>query len=160
MRHGGLTGASMKTNLLEVVMGAVVLVTCTLFVIFVYSTSHWRPTQGYEVVAKFNRIDGLRQGGDVRLGGVKIGTIKAIRLDPETYLAVVHILLSSGVQLPRDSAAEIASESLLGSKFLAIVPGGEDELILPGGVIANTQSAVSLEALIGQFMFNAQQDKK
>jgi len=150
----------MKTNLLEVIMGAVVLVTCTLFVIFVYSTSHWRPVEGYEVLAKFNRIDGLRQGGDVRLGGVKVGTIKEIRLDTESYLAVVYLLLSPDVRLPRDSAAEIASESLLGSKFLAIVPGGEEDLIAAGGEIAHTQSSVSLEALIGQFMFNAQQEKK
>lgn len=147
----------MKTNLLEVVMGAVVLVVCAVFVIFAYSTSHWKPAQGYEVIAKFDRIDGLRQGSDVRLSGVKVGTIKTIGLDPETYLAVVHINLSSDVELPKDSAAEIASESLLGGKFLALLPGGEEAVIPAGGEIMHTQSTVSLESLIGQFIFNAQE---
>ncbi len=149
----------MKTNLLEVVMGAAVLGVCAVFVVFAYSTSHWKSVQGYEVIAKFDRIDGLRKGSDVRLSGVKVGTIKTINLDPETYLAVVHIDLSPDVELPSDSAAEIASESLLGGKFLALVPGGEEALIPVGGEIMHTQSAVSLESLIGQFIFNAQ-DKK
>lgn len=153
----------MKTNLLEVVMGAVVLVACAVFVIFVYSTSHWKPAKGYEVVAKFDRIDGLRQGSDVRIGGVKVGTIQTIHLDPQTYLAVVHLALHPHIILPKDSSAEITSESLLGGKFLVIVPGGEEETIPPGGEICHTQSSVSLESLIGQFIFSSQeknQEKK
>ena len=149
----------MKTNLLEVVMGAVVLIVCAFFVIFAYSTSQWQPSQGYEVLAKFNRIDGLMRGSDVRLSGVKVGTIKDIQLDPETYLAVVHIFLSPDVKLPKDSAAEIVSESLLGGKFLALVPGGEDEVISAGGEIMHTQAAISLESLIGQFIFSTQEKK-
>lgn len=149
----------MKTNLLEVVMGAVVLVVCAFFVIFAYSTSQWQPSQGYEVLAKFDRIDGLMRGSDVRLSGVKVGTIKDIHLDPETYFAVVHIFLSPNVKLPTDSSAEIVSESLLGGKFLALVPGGEDNLISAGGEIMHTQAAVSLESLIGQFIFSAQEKK-
>ncbi len=149
----------MKTNLLEVGMGAVVLVVFAVFVIFAYSTSQWQPSKGYEVIAKFDRIDGLMRGGDVRLSGVKVGTVKEIHLDPHSYLAVVHITLSPDVTLPKDSAAEIVSDGLLGGKVLALVPGGEDELILPGGEILHTQAAVSLESLIGQFIFSAQ-DKK
>lgn len=159
MKPGILIRWRMKTNLLEVVMGAVVLVVCAVFVIFAYSTSHWKPAQGYEVIAKFDRIDGLRQGSDVRLSGVKVGTIKAIHLDPQTYLAVVHINLSPDVELPKDSAAEIASESLLGGKFLALLPGGEEESIPAGGEITHTQAAVNLESLIGQFIFSAQEKK-
>jgi ABC-type transport system involved in resistance to organic solvents, periplasmic component len=102
----------MKTNLLEVVMGAVVLVACFVFVIFVYSTSHWRPAKGYEVIARFDRADGLRQGSDVRIGGVKVGTIQTIHLDPQTYLAVVHLSIHPHVLLPKDSAAEITSDTL------------------------------------------------
>jgi phospholipid/cholesterol/gamma-HCH transport system substrate-binding protein len=149
----------MKTNLLEVIMGAVVLVVCAVFVIFAYSSSQWKAVQGYEVIAKFDRIDGLTQGSDVRLSGVKVGTIKAIRLDPATYQAVVHISLPHQVTLPKDSAAEITSESLLGGKFLALIPGGDDENIPEGGEITHTQAAVSLESLIGKFIYNAQEKK-
>lgn len=150
----------MKTNLLEVVMGAVVLVVCAFFIIFAYSTSRWQPSKGYEVIAKFDRIDGLMQGSDVRLSGVKVGTIKRIHLDPETYLAVVHVTLAPEVSLPKDSSAEIISDGLLGGKILAVVPGGEEEVIPAGGEIMHTQAAVSLESLIGKFIFNAQEKKE
>lgn len=141
-------------------MGAVVLVVCAFFVIFAYSTSQWQPSAGYEVVAKFDRIDGLLRGSDVRLSGVKVGTIKDIHLDPQTYLAVVHLTIAPHVMLPKDSAAEVVSDGLLGGKFLALVPGGEDDLIPAGGEIIHTQAAVSLESLIGKFIFNSQEKKE
>lgn len=150
----------MKTNLLEVAMGSVVLVVCAFFVILAYSTSQWQPSQGYEVLAKFDRIDGLRRGSDVRMSGVKVGTIKDIQLDANTYLAIVRVLLTTEVNLPKDSAAEIVSESLLGGKFLALIPGGADEVIPAGGEIMHTQAAVSLESLIGKFIFSSQEKKE
>jgi phospholipid/cholesterol/gamma-HCH transport system substrate-binding protein len=151
----------MKTNVLEVVMGAVVLSVCGFFIIFAYSTSQWQTSEGYEVIAKFDRVDGIIRGSDVRMSGVKVGTIKDIHLDPDTFLAVVHVSVSPQVSLPKDSSAEIASEGLLGGKYLALVPGGEDDIIPPGGEIVHTQASVSLESLIGKFIFNSQeQDKK
>lgn len=150
----------MKTNVLEVTMGAVILVVFAFCIIFAYSTSQWQPSKGYEVIAKFDRIDGIVRGSDVRLSGVKVGTIKDLHLDPKTYLAVVHLTLEPHVNLPTDSAAEIVSDGLLGGKYLALVPGGEDANIVPGGEIVHTQSAVSLESLIGKFIFNAQEKKE
>jgi len=150
----------MKTNLPEVIMGAIVLLVCASFVIFVYSTSQWQSCKGYEVIAKFDRIDGLMRGSDVRLSGVKVGTIKDIHLDPDTYLAVVHVTLSPDVMLPKDSAAEIVSDGLLGGKFMALVPGGEEDVIPAGGEVMHTQAAVSLESLIGQFIFSSQDQKE
>ena len=150
----------MKTNALEIAMGAVVLVIFAFCVIFAYSTSQWQPSKGYEVTAKFDRIDGIMRGSDVRLSGVKVGTIKDLHLDPESYLAVVYLTLEPQVVLPKDSSAEIVSEGLSGGKYLALVPGGDEETIGPGGAIVYTQSAVSLEALIGKFIFNAQEKKE
>lgn len=149
----------MKTNLLEVGMGAVVLTVCAFFGVFIYSTSQWQMPQGYEVVAKFDRIDGLVRGSDVRMSGVKVGNIKSIHLDPQTYLAVVHMNLAPHVTLPMDSSAEIVSDGLLGGKIMALVPGADETMISPGGEIKFTQAAVSLESLIGQFIFSSQ-DKK
>ena len=150
----------MKTNVLEVTMGAVILVVFAFCIVFAYSTSQWQPSTGYEVIARFDRIDGIMRGSDVRLSGVKVGTIKDLHLDPKTYLAVVHLTLEPHVSLPTDSAAEIVSDGLLGGKYLALVPGGEDANIAPGGEIVHTQSAVSLESLIGKFIFNAQEKKE
>jgi phospholipid/cholesterol/gamma-HCH transport system substrate-binding protein len=150
----------MKTNLLEVGMGAVVLIVCAFFGVFIYSTSQWQTPKGYEVIAKFDRIDGLMRGGEVRLSGVKVGSIKDIHLDPQTYMAVVHMHLASHVVLPSDTSAEIVSDGLLGGKVMALIPGGEEEMIPAGGEIKFTQAAVSLEHLIGQFIFNSQEKKE
>lgn len=150
----------MKANLLEIAMGALVLFVFAFFIIFAYSSSQWHPATGYEVSAKFDRIDGLMRGSDVRLSGVKVGTVKEIKLDPTSYLAVVSISLAPDVHLPKDSVAEIVSDGLLGGKILALVPGGDDENIPSGGEIMYTQAAVSLESLIGKFMFNSQEKKE
>lgn len=149
----------MKTNLLEVGMGVIVLVVCAVFGSFVYFSSLWQPSQGYEVLAKFDRIDGLLRGSDVRLSGVKVGTVTDIHLDPQTYMAVVHLGLEPHVVLPSDSSAEIVSDGLLGGKVMALIPGADEAPIPPGGEIKFTQAAVSLESLIGQFIFNAQEKK-
>lgn len=150
----------MRKNLFEAGIGAVVLIVCALFGVFVYSTTQWQSSKGYEVIAKFDRIDGLLRGSDVRLSGVKVGNVKDIHLDPQTYLAVVHMTLAPHVQLPTDSSAEIVSDGLLGGKVMALVPGGDEKFIPPGGEIKFTQAAVSLESLIGQFIFNSQEKKE
>lgn len=150
----------MKTNLLEVGMGAFVLVVCGVFGMFVYSQCQWQEASPYEVIAKFDRIDGLTRGSDVRLSGVKVGNIKSITLDPQTYLAVVHMNLAPHVKLPQDSSAEIVSDGLLGGKIMALIPGGEEDKIPHGGEIKFTQAAISLESLIGQFIFNSQEKKE
>lgn len=149
----------MKTNLLEVGMGAFVLLVCGVFAVFVYSKCQWQSSSNYEVIAKFDRIDGLTRGSDVRLSGVKVGNIKTISLDPQTYLAVVHMSLAPHVKLPQDTSAEIVSDGLLGGKIMALIPGGDEALIPQGGEIKFTQAAVSLESLIGQFIFNSQEKK-
>jgi phospholipid/cholesterol/gamma-HCH transport system substrate-binding protein len=150
----------MKTNLLEVGMGAFVLIVCACFGVFIYSTSQWKNPDGYEVIAKFDRIDGLMRGGEVRMSGVKVGHIKDMHLDPKSYMAVVRISLAPHVVLPTDTSAEIVSDGLLGGKVMALIPGGDEESIPPEGEIMFTQAAVSLESLIGQFIFSSQEKKE
>lgn len=144
----------MRRNVIETVMGAVVLIVAGLFLFFSYSTAQLRSVDGYAVIAKFDRIDGLALGSDVRISGIKVGTVHSQRLDPETFLAEVSMSIDPSVKLPRDSSAEIVSESLLGGKYMAIVPGGSEDLLEEGGEIRFTQSPVSLEQLIGKFMFS------
>lgn len=151
-----MKGPAMRANLIEVVMGAVVIVVAVLFISFAYSSSQLQPVQGYNVSAKFDRIDGIIRGSDVKMSGVKVGTITDIALDPETYLAIVTLTLNPNVHIPTDTSAEIVGDGLLGSKFLALVPGGEEDMIPEGGEIKHTQSSVSLEALIGKFIYNSE----
>jgi phospholipid/cholesterol/gamma-HCH transport system substrate-binding protein len=151
-----MKGPAMRANLIEVVMGAVVIVVAVLFISFAYSSSQLQPVQGYGISAKFDRIDGIIRGSDVKMSGVKVGTITDITLDPETYLAIVTLTLNSNVHIPTDTSAEIVGDGLLGSKFLALVPGGDEQMIPEGGEIKHTQSSVSLEGLIGKFIYNSE----
>ena len=144
----------MPGNVIETVMGGVVLVVAALFLFFAYSTSQVRAVQGYQVTAQFERIDGIRDGGDVRIAGVKVGSIQSATLDPKTFLADVRISIDPAYKLPDDTVAEILSAGLLGDRGMALVPGGSEQMIPPGGRIKFTQSPVSLENLIGQMIFS------
>ena len=145
----------MGRNLIEVVMGAVVLVVAALFGVFAFTTTDVGTTEGYLINAKFDRIDGLLIGNDVRLSGVRVGAVHEQTLDPETYLAVVTLVIDPAIELPTDTSAEILSEGLLGGKYVALVPGGDVEMLKQGETIEFTQSSVSLEQLIGKFIFSA-----
>ena len=145
----------MGRNLVETLMGAVVLVVAAFFLIFAYSTTNVRAVRGYEVVAKFERVDGVATGSDVKLSGIKVGTLVDQRLDPETYLAVLRMSIDNSVKLPEDTVAQISSEGLLGSNFISLVPGGADKMITPGGEIKYTQAPVNLVQMLGKFIFNA-----
>jgi phospholipid/cholesterol/gamma-HCH transport system substrate-binding protein len=150
----------MRGNVIETVMGAVVLVVAAVFLFFAYSTSQLRAVQGYELTAEFERIDGIREGGDVRISGIKIGSVIAEKLDPKTFLATLRFSIDPTVKLPDDTVAEIVSAGLLGDKYLSLVPGGSDNVIPPGGRIKYTQSSISLENLIGQMIFSNPGAKK
>ncbi len=152
----------MSGNVIETVMGAVVLVVAALFLFFAYTSSQLHAVDGYSVTAQFTRIDGIRDGSDVRIAGVKVGSVTGETLDPKTYLATVKMSINPEYKLPEDTVAEIISSSLLGDKYMSLAPGGSDKEIPPGGQIKYTQATASLEDLIGQMIFSqagAQQKK-
>jgi phospholipid/cholesterol/gamma-HCH transport system substrate-binding protein len=144
----------MNRSLIETVMGAVVLVVAALFVMFVYDQRTISSGDGYDVYASFDNISGVGAGSDVRIGGIKVGTITSLTLDPQTYRAQVNMRLKSDVKLPDDSTAAIVSEGLLGGKFVQLVPGADDAMLAQGSEIRYTQSSVNLEEMIGKFMFS------
>ena len=150
----------MRGNIVEALLGAVVLAVAAGFLVFAYTSANVAAVEGYRVSAKFDRIDGLVVGGDVRLGGIKVGTITAHELEHDTYLAVVRMNIDPKVKLPADSSAEIVSDGLLGSKYLSLVPGGDEEYLKEDGEIRFTQSPISLENLIGQLIFSQGDSKQ
>ncbi len=143
----------MKGNLFEALIGAVVLAVAAVFLVFAFSATDVGAVDGYEVTATFDRVDGVNAGADVRMSGIKIGTVTKLELDPQTFLARATLNIASNVKLPSDSSAEITTEGLLGGKYMAIVPGGAEDIIPDGGRIQFTQSSISLEGLIGRFGF-------
>lgn len=144
----------MRSNVLEAITGAIVLIIAGLFFFFAYSSSGAKTKEGYQLHAKFDRIDGLLQGNDIKLSGVKVGRVQSITIDPDTYLAIVTMMIENSVKLPTDSSAQITSESLMGGKYVALVPGGDEAILQPGESIIHTQSAISFESLIGKFLFS------
>jgi phospholipid/cholesterol/gamma-HCH transport system substrate-binding protein len=117
--------------MIEAVMGAIVLVIASYFLVFAYTSSKGGVYSGYPLVAKFDRIDGLLVGNDARISGVKVGNIVSINIDPKTFLASVVFTVREGLALPADTVAEIVSESLMGGKYIALVPGGDEKTPTP-----------------------------
>lgn len=144
----------MSNNAIETVMGAVVLAVAGGFLYFAYSNSNIKKIDGYEVSAAFSNISGIDTGADVRVGGIKIGVVDAMNLDSKTYQAVAHLRIREDVKLPKDSSAAIQSAGLLGGKFIAIEPGGDENNLVNGDKITFTQPSVSLEEMIGKFVFS------
>lgn len=144
----------MNRSVIETVMGAVVLTVAAIFVLFVYDKRTVATGDGYDVMASFDNITGISAGSDVRIGGIKIGTVSNLALDNQTFRPKATLRLRPDVKLPDDSSAAIVSESLLGGKFIQVQPGADDRLLEQGGEIRFTQSAVNLEEMIGKFMFS------
>lgn len=110
----------MKRSVIETVLGGVVLFVAAFFLIFSYRTANVATGGGYDLIADFSSIGGLRPGDDVQISGVKVGSVKAVNLNPDTYLARVTMALNPSVHVPNDTAALISSESLLGGRFMAL----------------------------------------
>lgn len=150
----------MKRSVIETILGAAVLLVAMIFLVFSYKTANVATGTGYDIVADFSGIGGLKAGDDVQISGVKIGTVKAVTLNPETFLARVILTVDNSVKLPDDTAALISSESLLGGRYLALEPGASEEMMKSGDRVPYTQSPQNLEQLLGQFIFSMQGDKK
>lgn len=149
----------MNHNAIETVLGAIVLAVAGFFLVFALNAADTGKVSGYAVTANFSKADGLNSGLDVRISGVKVGSIQKTELDPKTYLAKVTMSIMPDIQLPVDTVAKVASESLLGGKYMALEPGAEEEMIPPNGRIQYTQASLNLEEMIGKFIFSAAGDK-
>lgn len=152
----------MSRSAIETILGAIVIVVAAAFLLVAFSTTDIKAVEGYTVSADFSQSNGLVIGGDVRISGVKVGTIRDIKLDPETYLATVVMSISPKYELPDDTVAKIQSESLLGGNFLSLEPGGSPDMLGQDGKIVYTQASVSLEDMIGKLIFamSSSDDKK
>ena len=144
----------MKENKLEVIVGAVVLVVALGFIIFLYQSTglSFSNSRHYELKADFRSADGIHVGTDVRLAGVKVGTVSDLSLNIETYRAEAELAIENEVDIPEDSALTVTSEGLLGGNFIEIIPGASYEYMQPGDEFLDTQGSVSLISLLLKFV--------
>ncbi len=145
----------MQGNIVETLIGAVVLVVAGVFFVYAYRTAGLSASRGYEVVAEFDRVDGLALGADVRLAGIKVGSVSAMRLDPDNFSALVSMDLDPAYRLPEDTSARITSAGLLGQQYISLTPGGAEDALENGSEISVTTGAVDLMGLIGRFIFGS-----
>ena len=108
----------------------------------------------YQLNARFDNIGGLKVRGPVKSAGVVVGRVTGISFDPQTYEAVVTMTIDSRYRFPKDTFASILTAGLLGEQYIGLESGGDEKMLQSGDAFAQTQSAVVLEKLIGQFMFN------
>ncbi len=143
----------MSSNLVETIVGAVVLLVAIGFLAFAYERSEASVGDGYILKARFERVDGIGIGSDVRLSGIRVGSVVAQKIDPVTFQAVLSFSVENDIRLPVDTAVLITSEGLLGGNYLSIQPGGLEEVLRPGDEIEETQDAVDLIGLLNKFIY-------
>jgi phospholipid/cholesterol/gamma-HCH transport system substrate-binding protein len=143
----------MQSKTVETLIGAIVILIAAGFLYFGYINTSQGSLNTYELIARFNRVDGLSVGTDVKLSGIKVGTISELTLDPKNYLAIVHLSIRKDVQIPDDSSLKITSAQLLGNSYMSLTPGGSDKMLPPGGEIKNTQGSVDIMSLIGRAIY-------
>lgn len=151
----------MGNRLVESVMGAVVLAIAALFLVFAWNTADIRAGDGTSYSAQFNSVGGLAPGNDVRIGGVKVGSVTAQEIDPKTYRAVVSFTVRTDLRVPKDTEASIASDGLLGGTYLRLKIGRSRDMLGARSTLSKTRDALSLEDLLGRAIFLlTESDKK
>ncbi len=145
----------------ETFVGACVIVFCIILVIIVHNNGFFRSNRGdfYTLHASFERVDGINIGSEVAISGVKIGEVKSKKVDNANYNAVIEITIQNDLKLPIDTSAEIVSASLIGDKYISLVPGAETDFLKDGDTIDFTQSSISIEGLITKFVFGMDNSK-
>ena len=140
-----------QNNTVETIIGAIVVAVAIAFIWFAYTTTSAGSLGGYELTGDLARVDGLSIGTDVRLSGIKVGTVSDLTLKPN-YLVTVHMRIRSDVKVPTDSSLVVTSSGVLGSSYLSISPGGDDTYMKAGDKFGHTQGSVDLMGLVGRFI--------
>ncbi len=107
----------------------------------------------WTVEARFTSVSGLKEGGLVELAGVRVGKVRSIVLDPDTYEAVVHMSLDRRVELQEDSVASIRTAGIIGDRYVKLSPGGSELILETGDEIIETESSISIEELVSKYIF-------
>lgn len=150
----------LRENIGEAIVGLLVVILAIWFVTFAWDrTGGGQRAGSIKIIALFPNASGVSQGTDVRISGLKVGSVTGLTLDPQSYQVKVAIALNPDIKLPADSSASVTSEGLLGSTFIAFTPGGSATSLKTGDMITDTQGSMDLMALIGQFINKPSGDK-
>jgi phospholipid/cholesterol/gamma-HCH transport system substrate-binding protein len=145
----------MKERVIETVVGFVVICLAIFSFMFFYKISDsGEDGEGYFLNAYFQNIEGVAEGNDVKLSGIKIGYIDNVTLENSTYFAVARLKIKKGIDIPSDSRAIVSTSGLLGGKYIRINPGSADDNLKENGKFKFTQSSINIEDLISKLMYS------
>jgi phospholipid/cholesterol/gamma-HCH transport system substrate-binding protein len=140
-----------QNNAAEVMIGVAVVVLAVVLIAFAYLRTGSGGGTGYPIQAQLAKVDGLGIGTDVRISGIKVGTVSKLALNPKNYLVLVTMDINNGTEIPTDSSLQVTSSGILGGQYISIQPGGDDKLLASGGMIENAQGSADLMSMIGHF---------
>lgn len=146
--------AAKKRSFAELATGAVVILIAAGFLAYALMNTGRTSVGGTHLSAKFDNVGAVSAGSDVRVSGVRIGSVTGVHIDPQSFQAILDFTIPADMKMPTDSSAEISTGGLLGSAFVNLSPGGSDKNLADGGTVTITQSATNLEDLLGKFIFN------
>ncbi|HKQ10336.1 MAG TPA: outer membrane lipid asymmetry maintenance protein MlaD [Rhizomicrobium sp.] len=140
-----------RPNIAETLIGAAVVAIALVLAALAYFRTGAGGLSGYEVNARLAKVDGLAVGTDVRLAGIKVGSVSGLTLDPQTYLVTVHMDIHNDIKLPMDSSILVTQAGFLGGQYLSITPGGDDKMMAAGAFFENAQGSIDVMNLVGRF---------
>ena len=146
--------ATAKRSVAEIATGAVIILLAFGFLGYALVNTGRDSTGGLHLTAQFDNIAGIVGGSDVRIAGVKVGSVSSVSVDPRSFQAVLGLTVRPDLKLPTDTSAIISTGGLLGGQFVTLSPGGAAKDLQDGGTLTLTQSATNLEDLLGKFIFN------
>ena len=150
----------MNKKPVETIMGIVVLIIAVFFLLFAYRVSDLQVVKGYELKAKFLKVGGISVGSDVRINGIKIGTLIEQKLNPDDYMVDLTLSIASDVKLPKDSVIAIVGDGLMGNKFIKIEPGKSNKYLENGEEFENAKDFKTLEDMVGEIIFMVTDNEK
>ncbi len=148
----------MRSNIFETFIGAIVIILAVSFLFYSFSITDNNSESTYKIKATFNRIDGIQIGSDVRLSGIKIGSVAKSSLNQTTYEAELVLVIDDSIYIPDDSSAKITMDGLLGSNYISIEPGGSDIYLTENDYLLYTQGSIDLIGLVGEALFSVEEN--
>lgn len=144
----------MKDNIFEAIIGFIVLIFCAFAIYFLNNQNYSQKNNSNSIyfLAEFNNTDGIFVGSDVKIAGIKVGSIKSIELNKENYKINLAIQLTEQLQIPTDSSLAVRTGNLTGGKYIEIIIGSDEEYLTSGDYISFTQSSIIFEDILNKFL--------
>ncbi len=149
----------MKKRPIETVMGLFVIGVAAVFLIFAHSKVDLQVVEGYPLTVSFQKAGGLENGSDVRISGIKVGSVVSRKLD-DNYMALVNLMIKNDIKLPEDTVAAIGGDGIMGDKFINLLPGKSTMMLKSGAQITKVKDFKSLEDSVSEIIFLATKDPK